>query len=119
MKSIHNWLRERLLTKAGIPLIDEDYQTIRMSSWSYKFEKLMRNRLCMGALRYGKLNDPEKPPYDCYSAIKDRIELWKKDGNDEHLVDIANLCLVEFEEGFHPKKHFKSQDGTNKKVKQK
>ncbi len=31
-------------------------------------------------------------------------------GNDELLVDVANLCMKEFAVGNHPKKHFNSVD---------
>lgn len=80
------------------------------SEWSSGFERLMRNRLIAGAYRYGKLNEPLKHDYDRVSSIKKRLVLYENDGNTEHLVDIANLCLCEFVEGKHPLKHFKSVD---------
>ena len=83
---------------------------LRKSEWSPKFETLMRNRLIMGAIRYGLLHDKEKKRYDRIQSIQKRLDLYKVDGNLEHLVDSANLCLMEFEEGNHPKKHFKAID---------
>jgi hypothetical protein len=70
----------------------------------------MRNRLIMGALRYGLIHAPGKPKYDRIGSITRRLEKYKQDGNLEHLVDAANLCLMEFEEGTHPLKHFGAQD---------
>lgn len=35
---------------------------------------LIRHRLCMGALRYGPMGDPEKPPYDRVAGIRKRAK---------------------------------------------
>lgn len=108
----HDILRKRLLAKAG--LIDVkpklSYKDLAKSEWSPKFEQLMRNRLIMGALRYGLLHAPGKPQYDRIASIVKRLNVYKETGNTEHLVDAANLCLMEFEEGKHPKKHFAAHD---------
>ena len=66
----------------------------------------MRNRLVMGALRYGLLGDINKPQYDRIPSLLKRISEFQQTGNDEILVDIANIALLEFEEGAHPKKHW-------------
>lgn len=86
---------------------------LRKSEWSEEFERAMRYRLIMGAFRYGQLGGKDKPSYDRLNCMKRRIEQYQKDGNQEHLVDIANLALCEFVEGDHPKKHFKSIDDGN------
>lgn len=78
--------------------------------WSEEFFRLMKNRLRMGAIRYGKLNAPDKPHYDHINSIRKRLALYEQTGNDELLVDCANLCLVEYVEGTHPKKHFHASD---------
>jgi len=83
---------------------------LRHSEWSPLFEKLMRNRLVMGALRYGLLNAKNKTKYDRVPSMYQRLDLYAKTGNLECLVDVANLALLEFEEGEHPKKHLKSAD---------
>lgn len=67
--------------------------------WSDEFEKLMRWYLLMGALRYGRLNAVGKPQWDRLSAIEYRYEEYLRTGNKMYLVDIANFCLLEFEEG--------------------
>ena len=95
-------------------IIDDLFQ----SEWSDQFEKLCRNRLVMSALRYGKLNDPDKAKYDRTESIKHRIKFYEETGNLEYLVDIANLAMLEFEEGCHPLKHFKSiDDGEHVEIK--
>ena len=66
----------------------------------------MRDRLILGGLRYGLLGAPEKPQYNRVADIVRRSEEYTATGNDELLVDIANLALLEFVEGCHPHKHW-------------
>jgi hypothetical protein len=73
----------------------------------------MRNRLLMGSFRYALLGDKNKPRYDRLANIEKRISVYKETGNDELLVDIANIALCEFVEGEHPKKHFYAEDDKN------
>ena len=83
---------------------------LRKTEWSHDFEDLQRHRLIMGALRYGRLNAPNKPDWDRPPDIIRRIQAYQKTGNLEFLVDAANLCMLEFEEGKHPDRHFISHD---------
>lgn len=83
-------------------------ETMLSTEWSDRFEILLRNRLVVGGFRYGLLNEPNKPRYDRVSAIIKRAQLYQEIGNDELLVDIANLAMLEFEEGKHSKKYFTS-----------
>lgn len=111
--------------KCGLPELDElpktpsiDIEALRVSEWSSQFETFMRNRLIMGAIRYGKLHKPGKPIYDRVESIHKRLQLYQETGNQEYLVDIANFALLEFEEGKHPLKHFSSvDDGIHAKIK--
>lgn len=96
--------------KAEVEIGDILIEELRETQWSEAFEKLMRNKLVMGALRYGKLHDTNKPKFDRIGSIRIRIEAYILSGNKEYLVDIANLCLLEFEEGNHPYSHFESID---------
>lgn len=101
---------------AGLPEIeksDMSYENLRRTQWSDDFERKMRNRLIMGALRYGLMKSPDKPQYDRMTSIQKKVELYKQTGNDEYLVDIANCALLEYEEGGHPLKHFRADDDKN------
>lgn len=111
MKSIHQIIRERL----KVPLAEDKKSGFSLAQladtqWSPEFESLMRNRLIMGALRYGTIGAQGKGAYDfCGSAIH-RIKEYQRTGNIEHLVDAANLMLKEFTNGSHPNRHFSAVD---------
>ena len=115
MKTITEHIRDHLL----LGLFHKkkpDLETLKETEWNYEFETLMRNRLVMGAIRYGLLK--EKISYDCITSMRQRLDLLEIDGNGEHLIDIANICLVMFTRKDHPKYHFDSiDDGTHVKKK--
>ena len=103
--------------KCGMPEIENkpDKQLITLeelknTEWNVDFETLMRNRLIMGALRYGRIGAKNKPKYDRVSSMIKRLTKFQESGNKEFLVDVANLCLLEFVECHHPKQHFSSID---------
>ena len=112
MQSLHDILRNRLLAQAGIfepvkvaPCIDEIYKM----QWSEQFERFMRNRMAMGYFRYGSLKEQiNNHNFDNIGSIEERLALYKTDHNREHLVDIANLALVEFV--VHPNYPFDATD---------
>lgn len=103
----HKWR----LTK-GYPETSRNHllEELRETQWNSFFEKLMRNRLVMGALRYGKIGAKNKPAYKRVKSMHQRLLKYTKTGNKELLVDVANLCLLEFTECHHPEAHFKAID---------
>jgi len=108
MKTVTEHIREHILT--GLFGEDFSYEALLESEWSGLFEKLMRNRLIIGAFRYGKLNAKGKPQWDRMERVLMCVEEYRKTGNTEHLVDGANMFLLEFEEGEHPNKHWEATD---------
>lgn len=112
--SIHRLLRERLHAQAGIitspPGPRYTLEQLASTQWSPTFERLMRNRMIMGSMRYGILGAPNKPRYDNIRSILNRLNIYRETGSLETLVDIANLCLCEFVEGRHPKRHWSTAD---------
>ncbi len=78
--SNNNFLKNLWLWKCDKPEIEANQEIINIndlfqSEWSYEFEQLCRNRLVMGALRYGKIHAPNKPNYDRTESILKRIYL--------------------------------------------
>ena len=115
MKTISHFIREVLLNRLGITEANKingtpTLESLKRTEWSDEFEKLMREGLVMGALRYGKLGAPNKPQYDRIPDMIRRLKQYQSDGNLEHLRDVANIALCEFVEGVHPKKHLKQID---------
>ncbi len=108
MKRITDHIRGRLLL--GVIEQLPDLISLRRSEWSNRFERLMRNRLLMGAYRYGLMHAQGKSEYDRCADINRRIDLYTESGNLEHLVDAANLAMLEFEEGRHPQRHMAASD---------
>jgi len=73
----------------------------------------------MGSFRYQTFaTKRESYNYDTASEAINRVKRYQLDGNTEHLVDASNMCLLEFEFGHHPDKHFNSiDDGEHAKPK--
>ncbi len=81
------------------------------SRWSAEFERLMRNRLGFGHFRYG-LKVAEGACFAQVSSAIRRLHLYLETGNQEHLVDAANLAMMEFEHPCeHDSPHFEAADG--------
>ena len=91
---------------AGMPTLAD----LRESEWGPEFEELMRNRLLVGYYRYGPFATQNKTTKQMLESIIYRAKEYIKTGNDELLVDIANLSMKEFAVGNHPNKHFQSED---------
>lgn len=113
----HDIMRQRLLERKGLiepPKREPAWTWEKLQKeWSDEFEQLMRNRLFMGALRYGGLRNPNNPgaKTDLNTAqMLKRTKLYIETGNAEHLVDVANFALAEFVQQRHPNYHFKSID---------
>ena len=70
----------------------------------------MRTRLLMGRYRYGRMDRTTDTNYDRIGSALKRLKRYRETGNQEFLVDAANLCLMEFVHGYHPDKHFASID---------
>ena len=121
VKTITEHIRAGIYERAGLlPDVESPktnylppLEVLRETEWSKEFEELLRARLVFGAIRYGRLNDKRKRKYDRISSCISRLEEYRRTGNDELLVDVANFCMLEFEEGFHPNKHFRSVDDGN------
>jgi hypothetical protein len=111
VKSIHDILRARLLDGIETEVPDKrSLSELRRTQWSKEFEDYMRNRLLFGRFRYGDMSSPEKGKYDNIGSAIRRLQRYKEDGNQELLVDAANLCMIEFVHPNHPDPHFTATD---------
>lgn len=112
-------IRESILNSRGmieldIPGVPDKHPTLdelKISEWDTEFEGHMRARLIQGAFRYGLLRKKGKDViYDRVGSAIRRLGKYKDTGNLECLVDVANMMLLEFVEGVHPKRHWHSID---------
>lgn len=111
MKRIIDHIRDHLERSAfghKFPSLAE----LRQSEWVPEFEQLMRNRLLMGAFRYGLLQEKidGQSHFKLLPSIRKRLDAYESTGNQEHLVDIANLCMLEFVMPSIHNAHFKPID---------
>ena len=88
-------MRADMLLRLGVdrPALAPSLLALKISEWSPTFERLMRNRLIVGAMRYQLLGTTRRNWVR--NAIA-RLELYEETGNPELLVDGANFCLAEF-----------------------
>lgn len=70
----------------------------------------MRNRLIMGAFRYGLLRYKQSGSYDMVRYLRIKLEEYEKTGNAELLPDIANMALLEYTAPSHLNFHWKALD---------
>lgn len=112
MKTITEHIRQHLLDRAGVCIAvwQRPLPMLARTEWSSEFERLQRNRLLFGAFRYRSMTASTENKYDRIDSCQKRLKRYAETGNDELLVDVANLCMLEFEGGCHPNKHFKSVD---------
>lgn len=96
MKSVTQHIRDNLILPPPekLPL-----HVLRKTQWSKPFERLMRNRLIMGALRYETFEEKRHTDhnYQLIESAIQRLQKYQETGNQEYLVDSANLCMIEFE----------------------
>lgn len=109
-------MRYRLLMNAGLLPLPVGHKpslkSLRVTEWNAEFERLQRNRLLIGAIRYGSITRESLGNYDLMKSIRDRLSRYDQTGNKECLVDAANLLMYEFTFNGHPNAHFEAEDDT-------
>lgn len=118
MKTSHDIMRERLLIRAGVikPAPMSIYTLAEMEALQWDNEEwqhilfLMKNRMIIGGYRYGPTPLQKPREFDNITDIKRRLDLYNVDGNMEHLIDAANITIIECVKKSHPKFHFNPTD---------
>lgn len=128
--SLHAVLRKRLHDQAGLLHRRRDFDLAKLAETKWAetfwqatlsyidrrylrgyaeavklFETYMRNRLMMGAFRYGTFHEQRDlgRRHDNIPSVCRRWKRYQRTGNQELLVDCANLCMVEYiAPGSHP-----------------
>jgi hypothetical protein len=93
MRYIHSLLR-------GLGMVDQHYSSdVRDfvdAQWCRRFESLRLMRMAVSYFRYGPQTRPDIPSYDHIGYALAECKAYLSDGNQEHLLDAANLLMLEF-----------------------
>lgn len=114
----HKLISDRLHQKAGLyesspsKFSGVSFKQLWDSEWDRDFERLMRNRLVMGAMRYEPMarKKQTRGKWNLRAAMRSKLENYERTGNREYLVDLANYCLIAFSCDDHPGGHFRALD---------
>jgi hypothetical protein len=108
--SYWQFIRAHLMSQ--VPDVAEwgNYSLVRATQTDCEeFSKLCRSRMTQGYYRYHHdLNSNEPGNYDAVTSAILRLRKYQETGNQEHLVDVANLMLVEFKLPTHPRPYFQA-----------
>lgn len=107
-------IRAHLLAGLGYPHGHHrvpDLPELAHSEWCEAFEAYRRNRMLMGAFRYGLCASPEKwDGYDLVAGLKKKVAAYERTGNTEMMVDVGNYAMLIFMKPNHPRAHFRALD---------
>jgi hypothetical protein len=96
-----------------VPPLEELQQT----EFSDAFLAAVRNRLILGAFRYGTQEQQAKKRIDRTGSLQRRLDDYVLTGNLEHLVDFAAIAMAEFIHPGHPAAHWlPSDDGEHASI---
>lgn len=117
MDTVFNHIRNHLLEQAGIidygpNIINTEMgpEEIALQEWNMEFAEEMIRKLVMGFFRYGPVGKQATKGMKRIEYMKTKIDMYEKDGNGEHLTDLANFAMMEFTEENHPNFHHKHID---------
>ena len=120
MPTVTQLLRRRLLARVNAVADTQrlpSLNSLRQTERSERFERYRMNRKVIGAFRYGLLSPSGKPEFDRAPDMIRRLKAYQRDRNAEHLIDVANLCEMEFIEGRHAGVN-PTDDGQHTNIKQ-
>lgn len=89
----------------------DEYKRILTTEYNFDFDKKCQDAMVMSFYKYGpvKVNYGEKL-VDAIKTLEERLELYKKTGNTEYLVDVSNMARIEFTYPQHPNAYYKATD---------
>jgi hypothetical protein len=82
MPTVTECLRSHALEMAGyfVPCKVPDLDCLQQTEWFPEFERLMRNRLVMGAFRYGLMERKLKQKYDMFGYLQRKVAEYAATG---------------------------------------
>ena len=80
--------------------------------WSIDFIEGMKNRIVMSHHKYGWMSETYPNHLaDAIGSLEMRLAAYKKTGNTEFLMDIANFAMIEYMFPQHDNAHFDPLSG--------
>lgn len=67
-------------------------------------------RTVLDGYKYGWASDTYPELADAVASLEQRLEMYKRTGNRECLVDIGNFAMIEYMRPRHPDAHFEATD---------
>lgn len=83
------------------------------TEYSERFNELCKRSMINSYFKYGPLaeNYSKEKTMDAVANIEIRLDMYKKTGNKEYLVDVSCFSMIEFMHPQHPNAHYKGTDG--------
>lgn len=69
---------------------------------------MRKNRIVVSHYKYGWMHECYPHISDAVKSLEERVDLYKRTGNREWLVDVANFAMIEFMYPRHPEAHFRA-----------
>lgn len=82
------------------------YERAQDNAMGNLFTDLMNNHALPGYFRYGTVRVYRDNPIPFVHRMWNCLDRFQKDGNIEHLVDVANWARIAFHYTGHPKRHY-------------
>ena len=81
------------------------------TEYSAQFDVLRMNRMVHAFFKHGPVvTNNEHGLIDSVKSLEAWLAMYKRTGNTEYLVDVANFAMVEFMQPQHPQAHFDAMD---------
>lgn len=91
-------------------MLEIDTHGTPSSEFSPTFLRGMLSRMGVSFYKYGKIKDGFPSKIHAVDSLEQRLEMYKEDGNTDHLMDVANFAMIEFMHPSHPDAHYIPQD---------
>lgn len=85
-------------------------EQILARDWNKEFIQKMQNRILVSHHKYGWCSDTYPELAKAVDCIQERLDLYKKTGNTEYLIDVANFAMIEFKYPAVKDAYFKAED---------
>lgn len=80
------------------------------TEYSIAFLQGMVDRMSVSYFKYGAVRDAYPDKVNALACARERLRLYARDGNTEHLIDAANFLMIEAMAPSHAEAHFAAQD---------